>query len=69
MIFLKQSKFTFIIIFIYRRRISFEQGIELKIKLGFDYFMEVSSKNAKCLFYEAAKTLYEDYLKIVYENK
>ena len=56
---MNQSKFSFIIIFIYRRKISFKQEIELKKKFDFDYFMEVSTKNVQCLFFEAAKTLYK----------
>ena len=43
------------------RKISFEQGNKLKEKLGIDYFMEVSSKNAKYLFCRAGKTLYDEY--------
>ena len=45
----------------YRRKVSFKQGFKLKEKLGLDYFMEVSSTNAKYLFYAAGKTLYEDH--------
>ena len=47
------------------RKISYEEGKNLKIKNKLDYFIETSAKtgdNAKTVLIEAAKMLYKDYM-------
>ena len=47
------------------RKISYEEGKNLKIKNKLDYFIETSAKtgdNAKTVLIEAAKMLYKDYI-------
>ena len=47
------------------RKISYEEGKNLKIKNKLDYFIETSAKtgdNAKTVLIEAAKILYKDYI-------
>ena len=59
--------FLFLRFILYSREIEYKQGETLKKNSQFDLFMETSAKtgfNAKELFIEAAKLLYEDYMKI-----
>ncbi len=54
------------------RKISYEQGNEIKEKNNFDLFMETSAKdglNIKELFFEAGKILYEKTLEESKVNK
>ena len=49
------------------RKISYEEGENLKIKHNLDYFIETSAKNgnnAKNVLIEAAKILYKDYVEL-----
>lgn len=63
----KICKFSFLRFILYSREIEYKQGETLKKNSQFDLFIETSAKtgfNAKELFIEAAKLLYEDYMKI-----
>ena len=63
----KICKFSFLRFILYSREIEYKQGETLKKNSQFDLFMETPAKtgfNAKELFIEAAKLLYEDYMKI-----
>jgi hypothetical protein len=54
------------------RKISYEQGNEIKEKNNFDLFMETSAKdglNIKELFFEVGKILYEKTLEESKVNK
>ncbi len=67
---MKISKFFIIDFFhFYMRKVTYEQGKEIKEKNKFDLFMETSAKNGlnvKELFFEAGKLLYK---KTLEENK
>ncbi len=67
------SKFFFFDFYnFYMRKISYEQGNEIKEKNNFDLFMETSAKdglNIKELFFEAGKILYEKTLEESKVNK
>ena len=50
------------------RQVSYEEGEELKNKLGFSYFCEISAKtgfNTKEIFVEAIKVLYKKYKELM----
>ena len=50
------------------RKVTYEEGEELKNKLGFSYFSEISAKtgfNTKEIFIEATKKLYTKYKEIM----
>jgi len=67
---MKISKFFIIDFFhFYMRKVTYEQGKEIKEKNEFDLFMETSAKNGlnvKELFFEVGKILYK---KTLEENK
>ena len=67
---MKISKFFIIDFFhFYMRKVTYEQGKEIKEKNKFDLFMETSAKNGlnvKELFFEVGKILYK---KTLEENK
>jgi len=67
---MKISKFFIIDFFhFYMRKVTYEQGKEIKEKNKFDLFMETSAKNGlnvKELFFEIGKILYK---KTLEENK
>lgn len=50
------------------RQVSYKEGLELKEKHGFEFFLECSAKtgiNAKEVFLEASKILYKNYLEYI----
>ena len=66
---IKSSKFyyyKFILLNLYRRQVTTEQGNEVKEKNKFNLFMETSAKNGfnvNELFFQVGKILYEETLK------